>query len=135
MPPRLLRNDATGEEVRVVAEHDDVLVLETTWTRPGHRSSPHVHPKLEERFEVLEGRAGFLVGDAPERFAGPGEVVVVAPGTAHLAWNASDGPTRVRLEFRPPGRWLEVVERLFAGPDRTTMIAILRDFPDEIALP
>ena len=135
MAQRLLRNDATGEEVRVIAERDDVLVLETTWTRPGHRASTHVHPKLEERFEVLSGRAGFLVGDAPERFAEPGDVVVVPPGTAHLAWNASDGPTRVRLEFRPPGRWLEVMELIFAGPDRAAMIAILRDFPDEIAAP
>lgn len=134
MPPRRLRNDATGEEVVVVSEGPDVLVLETTWTRPGHRASTHVHPGLEERFEVLSGLAAFRV-DRVKREAGPGDVVVVAPGTAHLAWNASDGPTRVRLEFRPPGRWLEVMERLFAGPDRAAMAAILRDFPEEIATP
>jgi quercetin dioxygenase-like cupin family protein len=131
---RHLRNDATGEEVVVLSEGPDVLVLETTWTRPGHRASTHVHPRLEERFEVLSGQAAFRV-DGVKREAGPGEVVVVAPGTAHLAWNASDGPTRVRLEFRPPGRWLEVMELLFAGPDRHAMTAILRDFPDEIGLP
>lgn len=131
---RLLRNDATGEEVVVLSEGPDVLVLETTWTRPGHRASTHVHPKLEERFEVLEGKAAFSV-DGVRSEAGPGEVVVVPPGTAHLAWNASDGPTRVRLEFRPPGRWLEVMERLFAGPDRAETAAILRDFPDELGLP
>lgn len=131
---RLLRNPATGEEVRVIAQRDDVLVLETTWPRPGHRASAHVHPQLEERFEVLSGRAAFRVAGVA-REAGPGEVVVVPPGTAHLAWNASDGPTRVRLEFRPPGRWLEVMELVFAGPDRAAMTAILRDYPDEIALP
>lgn len=135
MAPRLLRNDATGEEVAVLSEGPDVLVLETTWPRPGHRASTHVHPKLEERFEVLSGRAAFRVDGVRLHDAGPGDVVVVAPGTAHLAWNASDGPTRVRLEFRPPGRWLEVMERIFAGPDRAAMTAILRDFPDEIALP
>jgi len=130
--PRLLVNPVTGEEVTVVAESPGVLVLEALWPRPGHRASPHVHPKLEERFEVLEGRAGFLVGDAPERLASPGDVVLVPPGTTHLAWNAADGPTRVRMEFRPPGRWLEVIERLFAGEPSPTL---LRDFPDELAPP
>jgi quercetin dioxygenase-like cupin family protein len=134
MAPRVLRNPATGEEVTVVSEGPDVLVLETLWPRPGHRASTHVHPQLEERFEVLEGRAAFRVGGVAQE-AGPGEVVVVAPGTPHLAWNASDGPTRVRLEFRPPGRWLEVIELLFAGPDRAAMAAILRDYPAEIGLP
>lgn len=135
MDSRRLRNDATGEEVVVVSEGPDVLVLETTWTRPGHRASTHVHPGLEERFEVLSGRAAFRVDGVRLDDAGPGDVVVVPPGTAHLAWNAGDGETRMRLEFRPPGRWLEVVERLFAGPDRAAMAAILRDFPDEIAAP
>jgi quercetin dioxygenase-like cupin family protein len=135
MSGRLLRNPATGEEVVVISEGPDVLVLETTWTRPGHRASTHVHPRLEERFEVLAGRAAFRVDGVRLDDAGPGDVVVVAPGAAHLAWNASDGPTRVRLEFRPPGRWLEVMELLFAGPDRHAMAAILRDFPDEIAAP
>jgi quercetin dioxygenase-like cupin family protein len=130
---RLLRNDATGEEVAVVAQRADVLVLETTWTRPGHRAAPHVHPTLEERFEVLEGRAGFVV-DGVESVAGPGEVVVAPPGATHVAWNAreDDGPTRVRLEFRPPGRWLEVVERLFAGE---SPLVLLREYPDELAPP
>jgi quercetin dioxygenase-like cupin family protein len=128
---RLLRNDATGEEVTVISEGPDVLVLETLWPRPGHRASAHVHPALEERFEVLEGAAGFVVA-GEERTAGPGDVVVVAPGTTHLAWNAADGPTRVRLEFRPPGRWLEAMTRLFAGESTLTL---LRDYPDELAPP
>jgi cupin domain len=130
--PRLLVNPVTGEEVTVVSEGPGVLVLEALWPRPGHRASPHVHPRLEERFEILDGLAGFRVGDEPERLAGPGDVVVVAPGTTHLAWNAADGPTRVRMEFRPPGRWLEVVERIFAG-DMSP--ALLRDYPDELAVP
>jgi quercetin dioxygenase-like cupin family protein len=130
--PRLLVNPATGEEVTVLSEGPDVLVLEALWPRPGHRASPHAHPKLEERFEILDGLVGFRVGDEPERTAGPGETVVVPPGTTHLAWNAASGPTRVRMELRPPGRWLEVVERLFAGEPSPTL---LRDFPDELAAP
>jgi quercetin dioxygenase-like cupin family protein len=132
--PRLLVNPATGEEVTILSEGPEVLVLETRWPRPGHRASTHVHPKLEERFEILEGRAGFRIAGVAHE-AGPGDVVVVPSGAAHLAWNASDGPTRVRLEFRPPGRWLEVMEQLFANPDRAATIALLRDYPDELALP
>lgn len=132
MDARVLRNPATGEEVTVLSEGPDVLVLETLWPRPGHRALPHVHPALEERFEVLEGLAAFVIGDAPERLAAPGDVVVAPPGVTHLASNAADGPTRVRIEFRPPGRWLEVVERLFAGESPLTL---LRDYPNDLAPP
>lgn len=132
MGARVLRNPATGEEVTVLSERPDVLVLETLWPHSGHRALPHAHPKLEERFEVLDGAARFAIGGDAPFVAGPGETVVVPPGTVHLASNAADGPTRVRIEFRPPGRWLEVVERLFAGEASRTL---LRDFPDDLAAP
>lgn len=144
-PRRLLRNVVTGEQVAVVRASEALLELETTWTRPGHRAAEHVHPALEERFEVLSGLAAFRVA-GEERIAEPGAEVVVPPGTPHVAWNAADGVSRLRLEFRPAGRWLEVVERLFtlaaAGrtdergvPSRAELIALLREFPDELALP
>jgi quercetin dioxygenase-like cupin family protein len=129
---RVLRNPATGEEVTVASEGPDVLVLDVVWPRPGHRAAPHAHPALEERFLVVEGRAAFVVGDAPERVAGPGETVVVPPGTTHLASNAASGATRLRIEFRPPGRWLEVVERLFGGE---SPLVLLREYPDDLAPP
>ena len=139
----MIENPVTGERIEVLRHDAEVLVLDDRWTRPGHRAAEHVHPGMEERIEVLEGRARFRVA-GEERDLGPGDAVVVAPGVAHLGWNPTDAPVRLRLELRPPLRWLEVVERLFAlaregrtdargVPEREELIALLQGFSEELA--
>src|SRR4051812_25752063 len=112
-----ITNPVTGEIITFVSTAaetgGELLVLHDTWTRPGQRSAPHVHPKMEERFEVVRGQVALMV-DGDEHALGPGDVLAVPPGTPHVAWNAATGETRIKLEFRPAGRWEEVVERLFA---------------------
>ena len=110
----MIENPATGERVRFLSETAELLVMETEWTRPGGRAAEHVHPEMEERWEVLEGRAAFRIG-GEEREAGPGEAVVAPCGVPHVAWNPTDGPVRLRIEMRPALRWREFVERLFAA--------------------
>ena len=128
-----VRNPATSERIvflRTSAETGgELLEMENVWTRSDHRTMPHRHPRMEETWEVLSGRAGFRIGD-DELSAGPGEVVVAPPGVEHHAWNESGGETRLRITMRPALRWEEFVVRLFTapGPD------LLRDFPDEIAV-
>ena len=128
-----VRNPATGELLvflRTAADTGgELLEMENTWTRPDHRTAPHVHPKMAETWEVVSGRAGFRIGDA-ELVAGPGDVVVAPPGVVHSGWNEADGETVLRITMRPALRWEDFVVRLFTapGPD------LLRDFPDEIAL-
>jgi quercetin dioxygenase-like cupin family protein len=126
------RNAATGEEVTIVSESPELLVMDVAWTRPGRRAAAHVHPDMEERWEVVSGEAAFLVGDEPERRAGPGEAVVAPPGTRHLAWNPTEDPVRLRIEMRPALRWSEFVRRLFSGEQDGA--ALLREFSREIAL-
>ena len=67
----------------------------------------HVHRYQEERFEVLKGRARFLIGDR-EVVLTPGEAGVVPPNTLHH-WMALDGePVHVKAEFDPAldtGAW------------------------------
>lgn len=48
---------------RRTADEDggDVLWVET-WVDPGGGVAPHIHPSIEERFEVLAGRPSFLLG-------------------------------------------------------------------------
>src|SRR4051794_27283103 len=128
-------NPATGERVRFVQTAADtggeLLEMELVWPRPGKRAPAHVHPEMEERYEVLEGAAAFRIG-GEERTAGPGEIVMVPPGTTHLAWNPTDQPVRLKVEFRPALCWEEFVVRLFAGdpvPD------LMREFAREIAPP
>ena len=43
-------------------EHGDPAVLCEMWVDPGGGVPPHVHPRMEERFTVKEGRMEFLAG-------------------------------------------------------------------------
>jgi quercetin dioxygenase-like cupin family protein len=57
-----------------------------TWVDPGGGVTPHLHPAMEERFEMLEGRLSFLAGRKWSS-AGPGETVVVPAGVRHAYRN------------------------------------------------
>src|SRR3954447_22151620 len=96
-------NPVTGERVTFVktaAEtQGELLELELVWPRPGERAPAHVHPGMEERYEVITGAAAFRIGDR-EQTAWPGEVVSVPPGTTHRAWNPTDEEVRLKVEFR-----------------------------------
>ena len=127
----MITNPRTGEEITFAVRTPEVLAMDACWTRPGQRAVEHLHPGMEERWTVVEGRAAFRI-DGVEREAGPGETVVAPPGTLHLAWNPTEEPVRVRIEMRPALRWAEFTERLFAGEDP---IQLLREYPEEIRLP
>ena len=142
-----IENPVTGEQITFVRTAADtggaLLELEDRWTRRGQRTVEHVHPEMEERFEVISGTARFLI-DGNELSAGPGDEVAVAPGTRHVAWNPSDEPVQLVLRFRPALRWEDFVERLFALaadgatdengiPEPAVMRAMLAEFSREIA--
>jgi quercetin dioxygenase-like cupin family protein len=71
------------------------------WVDPGGGVPPHVHPAMEERFEVLGGRPSFLAGREWHE-AGPGETVVVSPGTRHAYRNKGTEIAHVICHARPP---------------------------------
>jgi quercetin dioxygenase-like cupin family protein len=127
----VIENPRTGEQIEIVSDGPDVLVMLATWTRPGHRAIEHVHPAMEERWTVLDGRAAFRV-DGVAVDAAPGTVVVAPPGRRHLAWNPTEDVVRLRIEMRPPRRWAEFTTRLFGGEDPALLLS---QYPDEIALP
>jgi quercetin dioxygenase-like cupin family protein len=83
--------DADGGEVQHVE----------MWVEPGGGVTPHIHPSMEERFTVHEGRCQFLSGRSWNE-AGPGETVVVPAGTRHAFRNRAGAVTRVTCEARPP---------------------------------
>jgi mannose-6-phosphate isomerase-like protein (cupin superfamily) len=127
----VIENARTGEQIEVVSETPEVLTMLATWTRPGHRATEHLHPGMEERWEVLEGRAAFRI-DGVEVEGGPGTVVVAPRGRRHLAWNPTGAVVRLRIEMRPALRWAEFTTRLFRGDDPA---ALLAQYPEEVALP
>jgi quercetin dioxygenase-like cupin family protein len=77
----------------------DAMLVEM-WVDPGGGVPPHVHPAMDERFEVLEGRAEFLAGRSWQG-AGPGETVVVPRGTRHAYRNRGDVVAHVRCTATP----------------------------------
>jgi quercetin dioxygenase-like cupin family protein len=91
---------------------EDVLVVDM-WVDPGGGVTPHVHPAMEERFTVVEGRASFLSGRR-WRTAGAGETVVVPAGTRHAYRNDGDETAHVVCEARPPSTLQEFLEEIAA---------------------
>jgi mannose-6-phosphate isomerase-like protein (cupin superfamily) len=87
-------------------EHGNPAVSCEMWVDPGGGVPPHVHPRMEERFTVLEGRAEFLAG---RRWVGAdaGETVVVPPGTRHAYRNRGSVVAHVRCIATPPDPGLE----------------------------
>ena len=131
-----LTDARTGERVRFLATSQDTqgahLEFESWWP-PGDRPA-HVHPGMEEEWEVLEGTACFVIGDR-ERTAAAGEVVTAAPGVVHRAWNPGPGVTHLRMRMTPALRWEDFMERLFAGASGEELVELLAEFSDEVAPP
>src|SRR5688500_9865786 len=92
-----LVNPVTGEEITWRRLDDDVLEWEDVWTRPGHRAAPHIHPEMEERWTVIDGRAAFRIGDGDgdEQIVEAGESITAPAGVPHEGWNPTDGTVRM----------------------------------------
>lgn len=144
-----LVNPVTGERIvfrRTSAETaGELLEFDDFWTRPGHRVPEHVHPHMEERWEVVAGTAAFSIGGAEVR-AEPGEIVVASPGTPHMGWNPTADLVHLRVQMRPALRWEEFTERLFelarcghvdanGLPEPPDLFRLLEEFRNEIAPP
>lgn len=114
--------------------------------RPGS-SVPlaHVHPRQEERFQIVSGTALIRVGRRKQR-AGPSESVLVPAGTIHRLWNAGAEELHAVVEFRPALRSEQGFEQLFGLardgklgkrgiPNPLRMAVMAPEYVDEVALP
>lgn len=88
-----------------VEDGKDVMLVEM-WVDPGGGVPPHVHPSMEERFDVLEGRCEFLFGRKWVE-AARGESVTVPPGTRHAYRNRGSSETHVICHASPPDPGLQ----------------------------
>jgi mannose-6-phosphate isomerase-like protein (cupin superfamily) len=75
--------------------------LEMEWKLPadGWAPQPHVHPRLTEEYEVLEGSLDVSI-EGDWRTLNGGEAISVPPGTVHT-FRTRHEPVRVRNVHRP----------------------------------
>ena len=77
----------------------EYVLLELRAEPGGSGEAVHIHHSQSETWEVLAGTMGARVADETLQ-AGPGDIVVVAPGKAHTWWNAGRDELVLRCEIR-----------------------------------
>jgi quercetin dioxygenase-like cupin family protein len=93
---------------RTTEDGGEVLHVET-WVDPGGGVTPHIHPAMEERFEVLDGRPEFLAGRSWNE-SRAGQTVLVPPGTRHAFRNRSGEVAHFVCRATPPSTLQEFLE-------------------------
>ena len=73
----------------------------------------HVHPRQEERIEVLSGSVVSLSGEV-RRVLGPGGTISTPPGEPHTVGPAGEGAVEMIVEFRPALGFERFAECTFA---------------------
>lgn len=113
---QVFENPATGEHVVILTDpeaHEHGALVAHLTVHPGGRVAvAHLHPTIRERFHVIEGEVGFLLGKE-ERVLGPGEVAEVPPGTVHDWWQVGERDAQVVVEVVPGARFVEMVGTIF----------------------
>jgi mannose-6-phosphate isomerase-like protein (cupin superfamily) len=121
-PGQNLTDPVTGTRIVVLKTSAEtggkLLQFEETYPpqRGKEANTPHIHLTFDERFEIVEGHAAYVVNGA-EQFASAGETLVIPRGAAHLnPYNAGDTPMRMihSIALDPPNvRTLESFENAF----------------------
>jgi quercetin dioxygenase-like cupin family protein len=111
-----IANPVTGELVvfrTTSAESDGALLAMDYYAPAGYVIAPtHVHPRQEERSEVLTGSLRGHIGGR-KRSVAPGEAAVVPPGVRHAWRNVAHEELHMLVEFRPALRTERLLEALF----------------------
>ena len=146
---QILDNPISGERFifpATAAETDgEVFTFDLVVGPDGRVPGGHVHPKQEERFEILAGVMRFWRG-LRSIVAGPGDAVVIPPTTYHRFANAGNEPAHVRVVVRPQLRMKQLFETAVAlaeegrtlrtgMPKPLDLALFMREFREEIEAP
>jgi quercetin dioxygenase-like cupin family protein len=112
-----IENPLSGERIRfdVTGAESDGQYFRGRIVLAPHGAGPpeHVHPVIEERFRIVTGTLTARVAGAQREY-GPGEEIVVPPGTPHRWWNTTDQPLEVDFDVRPALPLDRFLENVFA---------------------
>ena len=117
-----------GFRLRLVRISDEVLEMEASYSGEGVLPPEHLHPRQDERFEVLDGAVRAVI-DGEERRYVAGETFDIPAQTPHQM--AGDGPATLHWEVRPALRTAEFFERAYSGDPGADF---LETFADEFRL-
>lgn len=145
----VIENPVSGERITIkrTAEQTGgtLLAWELVLAPGGRVPASHSHPRQEERFTVLDGQMRFRVGWR-RVIAGPGDTVIVPPGTVHHFANDGTEPARVAVETWPALAMEDLLEIAAAmareqhaagraRPRAADLARFMRAFESEVAAP
>ena len=93
-----------GSEVREIARPPDSArnqSLAEAKVPPGGETTEHFHRASEEIYHFVSGEGRMRLGDEVSE-VGPGETVVIPPGTRHKLWNPGREPLILLCCSSPP---------------------------------
>ncbi len=145
----VIEHPVTGERItflKTSEETNSEYALLDLHVKPyGFVAAPHVHPRLQETFEIRKGTFTFII-DGQRREVGSGEGATVSAGAPHAWWNSGEEEGVTVLEFRPALKAEEFFESFFGLakdgkdspktglPNLLWMAVILRSYNDFIYL-
>jgi mannose-6-phosphate isomerase-like protein (cupin superfamily) len=143
----VLENPTTGERLvflQTAAEtNGELLEYEIEYVPSGFSARDHLHPRQEERHEVLEGSLGLVVDGRDQRLE-PGDAVTVPANTQHRIYKTQDAPIRARFALKPSLDQEVLLETLFglardgkvkAGSPSLLQLAVIFDEFGELGRP
>jgi len=144
-----IENPVTGERLVFLETSADTggeyVLVECTVQPDGFVAAAHVHPNQTERFEIESGTIAFKL-DGETVVAGPGESVVVPPGSSHKFWNAGETEAVFVTEVRPALGFERLIETMFSlasdgktnrkgMPNPLRLAVIANEHFDDVRLP
>lgn len=120
-----------GGRLRFVRISDDLLQMEAQFSGQGPMAPPHLHPRQDEHFEVLDGAVRAVINGVARRYA-TGDAFDVPAGTVHQM--GGDGPARVKWQVRPSLKSAQLAEDLYRGVAAADPEAFLTRYADEVRL-
>jgi mannose-6-phosphate isomerase-like protein (cupin superfamily) len=123
-PGETLHNPVTGERAVVLeapAQNPEHRLVAELLLDPGAAvAGEHLHPAIDESFEVLEGQLGYRL-DGVEGTAGAGDRIDIPAGSWHDWWHTGEVGTTCRVTITPGDRFEQMIRTLWGlGADGRT---------------
>ena len=112
MQEKIIRNLATGQEIRFRSGDEDRLLMEMAFNGVGDPPPLHFHPHQNERFTVLSGHLVVRISGYTAYYRA-GDSIDIPANTVHAMWNGHAGRTVLTWEVFPAKRSAAFFQEIF----------------------